>query len=115
MLAVHEPDPEAMRRACELIPGPLHRIRAIREKPSIPEGRLRGCALYLFRGERFHELVRQARTYAAPKCVPDIVAAAARRRAASYFKTRGRNINVNTLVDLKSAWEAVGDLAPTLL
>ena len=109
-LAVEDPDPDSIRRACEVVPGPRHLVAAIHEKPRRPRSRLRGCGLYLFRGSAFRSLVREARTRAPIQCLPDLVATATRDGTAAYFQTRGRNINVNTLADLKAAWAVVEDV-----
>jgi NDP-sugar pyrophosphorylase family protein len=114
-LVVQEPNREAIRRACEVIPGRNYRVTAIHEKPRRPRTRLRGCGIYLFRGDTFHGLVRETLARGRLECLPDLVATAAQDQTAMYFQTRGRNINVNTLSDLKAAWNVTNDLDESTL
>jgi NDP-sugar pyrophosphorylase family protein len=103
-LVVRDRDLSSIRRACEVIPGADHKIAAIREKPRKPRSRLRGCGLYIFRGDTFPALVREAKNCTKLESLTDLVATAAHDGAAAFFQTRGRNINVNTIADLQAAW-----------
>jgi NDP-sugar pyrophosphorylase family protein len=106
-LTVEDMEKESIRRACEVVPDLGHLIRAIHEKPRNPRSHLRGCGLYLFQGHTFHSLVRKTKSRTNLVCLPDLVATAVLDKSAAFFETRGRNINVNTLADLKEAWSVV--------
>lgn len=103
-LVVHEKDPAAIRRACEVRMGSDGRILEIREKPREPRWKLRGCATYLFRRSSLEGLVEEVLGRNRLPGLTDLVAAAARRGTALGFPLRGWEVNVNTVRDVVESW-----------
>lgn len=106
---VRERDRARIRGACEVRVDRTDRILEVHEKPLRPRWGLRGCGLYLFRGPELSRLLREALAARPSASLSDLIEMCARRRDALALRISGRNINVNTVGDLMTAWQ----LAPS--
>ncbi len=104
---VHEHDPAAIRRTCAVRVDGQGWIREIREKPKAPRAGLRGCGLYLWKGEQVFPMLREVRRHGPTGSLSDVVSVGVRQGKALALPIQGRNINVNTVGDLMDAWSLI--------
>jgi NDP-sugar pyrophosphorylase family protein len=97
---VPEGDTGSIRRTNEICLKKDGWISGIHERPRCPRWGWRGCGLYLFSGTEFSGLLHDAASSCRIRSMTGLVRAGMIKGRALGLHIRGRNINVNTVLDL---------------